>query len=188
MNISDKKLKSIINNSVDNYKTDDEIITDEVKEIVEKKKEEIKNIRTNIENIKGKKKEEERLARERFSQEKAAREKAEQEPKKSDANSLLTQAQADEIIKKTYKLDSNMTSKENGYVTSFDSYGLVTYQGDNQKYYYYSSFNIFDDHSSYNGSFIVNARTGKIKYVANISRTAPDNKIVPYSSEDQDIN
>ena len=188
LDISDKKLKNIINNSVNNYKTDDKIITDEVENKVKKRQEEVKNIRTNIENIKKKKKEEERALQEKAEREKAAREKAIQDQKKNDSNSMLTQAQADDIVKKKYNLDSNMKTQENGYVTSFASYGLVTYQGDNQKYYYYSSFNILEDHSSYNGSFIVNAKTGKIRYVANISRTAPDNGVVPSSSEDQDIN
>ena len=189
ISMSDKKLKNMINSSIDNYNKSREILTDEVKESVDKKKEEIKNTRTNIDNIKKKKKEEEeRIAREKALAEKALKEKEIQEQKKNDSNGLLTQAQADDIVKKKYNLDSKMSSQENGYVTSFASYGLVTYQGDNQKYYYYSSFNILEDHSSYNGSFIVNAKTGKIKYVAYISRTAPDNGVVPSSSGDQDIN
>lgn len=175
--LSDEELKKTINNTIDKYKTIEDIETKQVKENVANKIEEITTLKENIEKVK------------QENEQKAKEEEKKQDDNNSNStnNELMTQEQADNIIKQKYNLNDDLSGETSGITQSFGSYGLVTYEGDNEKYYYYSSYNIFDTHSSYNGSVIVNAKTGKIKFVALTSREEPYDGIVPYNTEDQDI-
>ena len=191
--LEEKDLKSKIIKQIKKYTPVEKIITKETQTEVDKKVEEVEKTKEEMTKAKeevAKKEAEEKAKKEAEEREKASASQNTNNSSNSSSsnNGLMSQAQADNIVKQTYHLDNNLFGESDGIKQSFRSGGLVTYKGDNEKYYYYSSYNVFDTHNSYNGSFIVNAKTGKIKFVAYMSRTAPSDGIVPYSSEDVDIN
>ncbi len=192
--LEDVELNNIFDDSVDFNYGEETIDKDGLKDSMFDNDEIVKDSNMSQEEIKNKAIEHKNeIVKKEEAAKKAEETKKEQNTTTTNNNSsssnsgLMSQAQADNIIKKKYGLDNNMRANAGSFDLAFVSLGLVTYQGDNQKYYMYNSYNVLETHRSFNGSFIVNAATGKIRYITYNGGSIPSNGLIPANSGDQDV-